>query len=234
MISKKLISNDFDKLFLDVEKETIEKEEKRYYLWVEWYSNWIDFFKWFDILTDFNQFDSILFNRLFELNKHLLWICKCVHSGTYHTAIRELRFIFESFVQAYYIDKEHPNSKLECKLEIIKEIDKLIGGTLINKTNLENKEKLRELYSKLSKYIHASYEEVQEMGNNHNKLISAYDKELFNKCYIFTNKVMDAIIFLLMSFEKRMIKKIKEDKLMMEFLKETNCELSLNLITLNY
>jgi len=179
---------------------------------------WIDLFEWFDISLNSNQFGLILFNRMIELQKHLLWICKCVHSGAYHTAIRELRFILESVVQAYYMDKGHPDSNLECKIEIIKEIERLVGGTLIDRTDLKNKDKLKKLYQKLCKYIHSSYEELQEIS--HSKITFTYDKELFDKCYTFTNKVMDAIIFVLISFEKGIVRKIQEDEFMMQFLKK--------------
>ncbi|MDD2679078.1 MAG: hypothetical protein PHS81_04310 [Candidatus Nanoarchaeia archaeon] len=233
-MTKKLIFDDFDKLFTDVEKETNRKEEEnRYYLWTEWYNNWIDLVKWLDELIKEQRYESLFFYRFLELNKQLLWIYKCVNSGAYHTAIRELRFVFESFIQAHYIDKEHPESEMECKLEIIK--DKLIfGSKLIDNTkNLENKNELKKLYSELSKYTHSSYEELKipiKEGKVDTSIIFTYDKELFDKCYIFTNKVMDTIIFVLMSFEKRMIKKIQEDELIKQFLKETNCELSLRLL----
>ncbi len=234
-MTKKLIFDDFDKFFINVEKETNQKEEKnRYYLWTEWYSNWIDLFKWLDELTKERRYKSLFLYRFLELNRQLLWICKCVHSGAYPTAIRELRFVFESLTQAYYIDKEHPESKMECKLEIIKEIDKFIfGSKLINSTDLENKNKLKKLYSELSKYIHSSYESLKspiKEGKVDTSIIFTYNKELFGECYIFTNRVMDMVMFILMSFEKRMIKKIQKDKLMVEFLKKTDCELSLNLL----
>ena len=38
---------------------------------------------------------------------------------------------------------------------------------------------------------------------------------------------MDAILFILISFEKTMIERIHADKLMIDFLQETHCELSL-------
>lgn len=233
-MTEKLISDVLDEFFLDVEKETKQKEEgSRYYLWTEWHSNWIDLFKWLDELTVEQRYKSLFLDRFLGLNKHLLWICKCVRSGAYQTAIRELRFIFESFIQAYYLDMKHPDSKIECKLEIIKEIDRLLGSKLINTTDLEKKKKLTKLYSELSKFTHSSYEalipHIKE-GKVDPAYIFTYDKELFDKCYIFTNKVMDATIFILMSFEKGMVRKIQEDELMMGFLKETNCELSLNLL----
>lgn len=235
MMTEKLIFDDFDKLFINVERETKQKEEKnRYYLWTEWYSNWIDLFKWLDELIKEQRHKSLFLYRFLELNKQLLWICKCVHSGAYPTAIRELRFVFESLIQAYYIDKEHPESEIECKLEIIKEIDKLIfGSKLIDSTELENKKKLKKLYSELSKYIHSSYEGLRppiKEGKFVTSIIFTYDKGLFDKCYIFTNKVIDGILFVLMSFENRIIGKIQGDELMMQFLKKANCELSLKLL----
>lgn len=238
-MTEKLIFNDLDKLFVDVERETRQKEEKnRYYLWTEWYSDWVDLFKWLDGLIKEQRHISLFLYRFLELNRQLLWICKCVHSGTYHTAIRELRFVFESFIQAYCIDKEYPESEMGYKLEIIKKFDKppyeLSGSKLINRTNLENKDELKKLYSELSDYTHSSYESLKspiKEGKVDASIIFTYDKELFDKCYIFTNKVMDAIIFVLISFEKRMIGKIQEDELMMQFLEETNCKLSLNLLS---
>ena len=157
-------------------------------------------------------------------------INKCVRSGAYHTAIRELRFVFESFIHAYYIDKEHPDSKMVCKLEIIKEIEKMLfGSKLIEKTDLKSKEKLKSLYSRLSKCIHSSYEELSA-GKSDQPFLSAYDKELFDKCYIFKNEVMDAIIFILISFDNEIIDKIQRNKRTMDFLNESNCELCLSLL----
>ncbi len=35
-----------------------------------------------------------------------------------------------------------------------------------------------------------------------------YDKDLFNTCHVFTCRVLDALVFVLMSYEKRMIDQI--------------------------
>jgi hypothetical protein len=234
-MTEKLIFEEFDKYFTAVEEETKEKEKQiRYQLWIDWYSNWIDLYRWLDGLVGEKKFESLLVFRSFEFLKQMLWVCKCVHSGAYHTAIRELRFIFESFVQAYYVDKEHPDSEMVCKLEIIKEMDKLIfGSKLIERTDLHNKKKLIDLYSELSKYVHSSYEQMKpplKEGKIEPHILFTYDEELFNKCHTFTNKVMDALTFVLMSFENEMIVKIQKDKILMQILKENNCKLSLNLL----
>ena len=52
----------------------------------------------------------------------------------------------------------------------------------------------------------------------------------FEKDIVFPIKVMDVILFVLMSFEIRIIERIQGDELMMEFLKKASCELSLMLL----
>lgn len=232
MIKKPIF--DSNKLFSEVEDETKRKEEeKRFYLWLEWYSNFIDITTWLDNVIKEKREKSLFFYRLVELNKQLIWINKSVYSGAYYSAIRELRFIFESFIQAYYIDKEHPDSEMECKLEIIKEIEKLVGSRLIDKIDIGNKSKLKKLYSKLCQYIHPSYEGLRlpvKEGNIVESILFKYNQELFDNCYLLTNEVIDVIILLLMLYRGKIIEKIQIDNYMMEFLKKSNCELSLNLL----
>ena len=132
------------------------------------------------------------------------------------------------------MDKKHFDTEIGGKLEIIREIEKsLYGSRLIDRTGLENKNKLKERYSELSKYTHSSYEELKrpiKEGKADSRIVFTYDRELFEKCYSFTNKVLDSILFILMSFEESITKKITEDELLTSFLKETNCELSLDLL----
>lgn len=259
-MTKKLISKTFDKCFLDVEKETIQKETNRYYLWIEWYDTWVSLFKKWSLknieekrllcemckcaqskcktstcVKDIQEQKRtfLLLYRFLGLKKHLIWICKCVHSGAYHTALRELRFVFESFLQAYYVDKEHPDSSIMCKLEIVKEIDKLIGNKLIDNTDLQNKEKLKKRYSDLCAFVHSSYQELESPINKGKigpTITFIYDEELFDKCYVFTNGIMDAVIFVLLSSEAGIITNIQKDEQVMNFLKKNKCELSSNLL----
>ncbi len=231
----KLSSEIYDKHLVEAEKETREKEGQiRYQLWIDWCSNWFELLKWLYQFLEEGRSKSLLLPRSFELLDQILWLDKCVHSAVYHTAIRELRFIFESFIQAYYLDKEHPDCEIECKLEIIKEIEKSIfGRKLIEGTDLHNKKELAQLYSDLSKYVHSTYIEMERAL--YQKSVKPYfhfiyDKDLFNTCHVFTCRVLDALVFVLMSYEKRMIDRIEGDKLWLQLLKETNGKLSLNLL----
>jgi len=102
--------------------------------------------------------NSIFFIRLFGMFKHLYWLQFCAWSGAYHALMRELRFTLESCIQAYYIEKEHPDAKLDCKFEILKEIknQRLIGAKLIGTTDLKHKNEIKNIYSSLSKYVHST------------------------------------------------------------------------------
>jgi hypothetical protein len=84
----------------------------------------------------------------------------CGLSGSYHSAIRELRYALDSISQAYYLDFEHPYADIACKLEIIKKIDKeLFGSRFIDRLELQGKREMKQLYSELSKYMHSTYKE---------------------------------------------------------------------------
>jgi len=221
-MSKELVSDYLNKFFMNVEKKTKEKEGKdRYFLWTEWYNSWIDLSKWLNGLPK----DSLLVNRFLELNKNLLWINNSVLLGAYHQAIRELRFILEFIVQSYYIDEEHINTDINCKIEIIKEVEKRRFSDLISDIGLKNKGELKGLYKKLCKFVHPSYREINTDAGS--RIAFWYDKELFDECYTLTNKIMDNTIFILIQFNKEITENIKKDNILMEFLKKRNCNLSL-------
>lgn len=211
-----------------------EIPEVEYSTWVEHFNNWIDLYKPFmSSLSEFDKDNSLLFLRFFELQKHLFLLHFSVLSGAYHQSIRELRHILESAIQAYYIDREHPEALMECKLEIIKEIDKWVGGRLIDRTDLEHKKELKALYSDLSKYVHSSYEELRptiEKGEIDYRVTFAFNKELFYKCMEFTNRALDVFFFVMLSLYPQIIPRIREEQLLLRSLIENKCELSVKFI----
>lgn len=210
------------KILAEVRKETKEKQKEKIFILSEHYSNWIDIWKYFHgCIGKENFFNSCLEFRLTQLNKELLWFWLESTSGVYDNAVRDLRYILESFLQAYYTDKEHPNANMECKLEILKEIDRLFGERLIDNLDLSKKYKkqIKILYSDLCKYTHPSYKEWKKIikeGKVSPKITFVYDKELFEECIGFTDRVIDVIVFLLINFCNKMVKEIKKDEIFLE------------------
>jgi hypothetical protein len=214
-----------------IHKETEDAiPEEDYFTWVEHYNNWIDLSGHFtSSVLGFDKSNGLTFFRFFELPEQLFRLHFSVLSGNYHQSIRELRYILESALQAYYIDREHPEATMGCKLEIIKEIDKLIGARLIDRTDLEHKKELKELYSDLSKYVHSSYEELRQAIENY-RFTLAFNKELFYKCMEFTNRVMDIFFFMMLSLYPEVIPTIKEHQQLLRSLDENKCILSVKFI----
>ena len=223
------------KMARKIRKETEEEiPEEDYSTWVEHHNNWIDLSGPFmSSLSESDKYNSLLLLRFVELTKQLFWLHFSVLSGNYHQSIRELRYILESALQAYYIDREHPEATMGCKLEIIKEIDKLIGGRLIDRTDLEHKKELKALYSGLSKYVHSSYEELRptiEKGEVDYRVTFAFNKNLFYKCMELTNRVMDIFFFVMLSLYPKIIPTIRENQLLLRSLNENKCALSIKFI----
>lgn len=218
-------------IFENAEKETFEKG-KDCFLCTEWYNNWIDIIRpILQVLFEEEKKKSLLIMRLFQFQKDLLWINKSIFSGAYHTAIRELRYIFEYILQAYYIDMNHSDSNIECKLEIMKEMKLLHGNRLIEELKIENEDMLKKLYSNLSVFVHPSYKELST-GEFGSRIAFGFDEELYNVCRELTNRTIDAIFYITL-FKFSIIKeKIKENNLLTDSFKKFDCKLTLKLLNI--
>lgn len=146
--------------------------------------------------------NSLTFYRLISFYREFKWLRKCIAENAYHLAIRELRFILDSMVQAYYVDKRHQAADITCKLEIIKEVEGLYGTKMIDETDLTHKTQLEKLYRGLCSYVHSSYEELISSGpvtTETTRLDFKPDLALSQLCKDFVNRTMDAVFFISLS-----------------------------------
>ena len=209
--------------------ETFSKE--KCYTCVNHHEIWIELGKYIDWSIP-EKFDSLLYFRYFELQKQLNLLHFNILSGSYHQSIRELRYILESVIQSYYIDKNHPNVRVTCKLEVLKEIDKFVGSRLIEKTDLKYKNELKELYSDLSKHVHSSYEKMNFALNDeieHN-MTFMFNERLFNICKKSIDMTMDAFFFIMIYYNTDVIQKIIDNKELLNDLSKNNYILTLKFI----
>ncbi len=147
---------------------------------------------------------SLTFFRAISLYRELQWIADCISQNAYHQSIREMRFVLDSMVQAYYIDERHRDSQMPCKLEIVKEIEEWgFGRRLIDKTNLCHKSDLKNLYGELSAYSHSTCKELVSSRSRKAKEIASLtfeeDIEMKNLCIEFLNRMLDAVLFVTLS-----------------------------------
>ena len=218
----------------EVGKETRAKVGKSIYTWSDHYSNWINIIE--SILRSTSkeeQLNSMVVPRLIELNNQLFWILtNVIYNAAYHQVIRELRFILDSMMQAFYLDMQHPEADIYCKLEIVKEIEKEAFGTrLIERLPLQHKDGIKQLYSLLSKYSHSSYEELESLiltGKVWVRVTPTFDGELFAQCQNLTHKVMDVVYFVVLNRFPQLCPVIKQNRVVMEILEKFGADLTLD------
>lgn len=219
----------------EVETETRKESGDDWSLWIDHYNTWMDVNdSVLNVISEYEQGNSMLVFRLLELQKTLLWLQICASYGAYHQLIRELRFILDSFAQAHYLDKNFQENAILEKLDIVeKEELELFGRKLISKLDLNQQDELKRIYGVLSKYEHSTYEEMKsaiQEGNVDVRILFTFDKDLFHKCKDFTNEVMDATFYLVLDNFPQAVSKLKSDKMTIYWLKELDSKLTLQLI----
>ncbi len=165
--------------------------------------------------------DLLIAIRFVESFKIFNWIKTSLICGSYSSVFRDLRFLIDSIIQAYYIDLNHFNVELNSKLEILKalsEYSRFYGSELINKIKgLSKKQELRDLFSELSNYVHASYEECIPFIDPTSKTdvidslkFNIYNEALLKKCVAKCIEVSKWLIILNEDFEIKFLEKLNK------------------------
>lgn len=161
-----------------------------------------------------NKRNFMLAIRLVECFRILEWIKVCLYCGSYHAVYKELRYLIDSMIQAYYIDTNLPSASLKTKFEAFKLFEKakrfdFIGQNLINKLeNIPNQDKLREIYKELSNYVHPSYkqsldfmEKASEKEPWDRMKENIFNEELLKKCVLKSKEVIKCFLDIDKKFE---------------------------------
>jgi hypothetical protein len=222
-----------DKTYKQTKKAATRQEV---YTWIDHFNNWLGIVSPLSKhLAEFDSLNSMVFFRAHEIMKNLGWMHACMLFGAYHSVIRELRYVLESMVQAYYLDYEHPNADMGCKLEIIKEIDKERFSNLVDVIEIPEKQKIKVLYSDLSRYAHSSYEEIgPALEGDFISLLSrvsfGFEKTMFKRCVEMTNRVMDVVYRVMFQRFPQAIRQIEDPELTMKSFREHECEMALHYV----
>lgn len=142
--------------------------------------------------------------RYTECFQTYYWIEWLVLRGGYYQALRELRSILESVIQAYCIDKEYQDIGIHEKLDALKEMIRAkqgYGGRLIKRASPPEQKDIMKLYQKLSSFVHSSVDYFHRLlgtqdsdGKIVELTIPKFDAELFEKCCDLSKQVMEHII----------------------------------------
>lgn len=195
----------------------------------------------------------MVFIRLLEIERLLLEYRILDRACSYYSICRQLRFMMESIVQAYYVDMEYPKLDLQGKIRILKRMKKAknaIGGSLFREMDLNKRIKIeshdgkeidltrliKTLYRELSDTVHPDYKDYvpfSENGEEHyfdwiSRCILVPNPKLSGYSLEKLNQVMD-IVYLLVFDNFRVFAFVIFGQIE-EVLSKTNCLLSLRYI----
>jgi hypothetical protein len=155
-----------------------------------------------------------------------------IQHGFYRESLLELRYSFESMIQAYYLDRRHPDVGTDVKMEILKEVKErreYQGKSLINALkDLPFKQQLLDLYSDLSSNLHPRHVENTFESRFKESIV---DCERFSMTTNLMCRVFDATLFILMNACPNIKRDILDSDKAQSCLKNMNALLSLKYIT---
>jgi hypothetical protein len=143
---------------------------------------------------------SLVFRRLHGWQRTVHWSILAGYSGVYEAVARELRFMIEDITQAIYIDQIMGDSEIMAKVRALSILDDGHLGfqKLVKRISILDylKNRLKELYNEMNKYVHPSFERIQQ-GLMELKIGFNYDLskfEIAKKMHIETYDVIIALI----------------------------------------
>jgi hypothetical protein len=157
--------------------------------------------------------------RLVETFRIFNWIKVCLACGSYQSVFRELRFMLDGVAQACYIDLNHFEASLACKLEVYRalgDIGGFIGSALFDRIKgFKKRQTLQKLYNDLSRFVHPSIEESQRriearQGESVNSLkFSRFDKDILDSAIEKCKEVGHMLVAIDDYFVRESLSKIK-------------------------
>jgi hypothetical protein len=158
--------------------------------------------------------------RLVEAFRIFNWIKICLACGSYQSVFRELRFMLDGVAQACYIDLNHFDASLVCKLEVYKALGEMggfIGSGLFDRIKgFKKKQILKDIYTELSRFVHPSIEESRRWieSTPPKELVDSlkfnrFDRELLDQAIEKCKEVGRLLILIDDHFVKEFLSKIQ-------------------------
>lgn len=198
--------SEFIKKMEEIRQKTIQEQGESTRTWEKLRDEWIAHYESIPMELIRQRENLLMAVRFTEAFQGLLWVQFLCSLGGYFPALRELRNMLESTVQAYYVDSEYLELDVGGKLAVLKEMTKCrnhYGGRLVEKAQPPHKGEIKVLYGVLSEYAHPSYDSIYEILSSHDSddrivelMQPGYDSDLFAKCKDLTEKVIRIIISL--------------------------------------
>lgn len=141
--------------------------------------------------------NTAVYSRYVELQAAMWWAANGIFSGVYDSAVRDMRYVLESMIEACYIDKSYIGKPFNDRLVALRK-NKLIGGGLIRRCGLpeEIEKSAIELYGQLSGFVHPGEGALKPSGH-FTDLSRFFRNNLYSECAVYYDRVQDLILALL-------------------------------------
>jgi hypothetical protein len=166
--------------------------------------------------NDKEKRSSVMNIRMLELLRLLIEYRILERACAYYSICRQLRFMLESMLQAYYVDAEYSELDLQGKISVLKQMKKdrrAIGSPLLDMIGIDKRIEMKErvnirgrienLYKELSDSVHPDYSDFLPFltdSGDHLEWISRFmlvpNPKLSDYCSEKLNQVMDMIYLL--------------------------------------
>ena len=163
-------------------------------------------------------FNSLAFTCLLELVRisgHIIFLS---YNGLYRNAFDNIRYVLESIVQTLYIDHRHPQTPLQTKIEILKEVEdkrEYHAVRLIDELKIDHKESLKSEYKKLSQIIHPSHKQIvttlSDLQREDQGAPTRVDCEEIARIYDSMVRMYDIFFFLFITFFPEVKNELKKN-----------------------
>lgn len=147
--------------------------------------------------------NSLLYFRFLQATIDFLDLPILLVAGSYKSVIQIVRYHFESLVQAFYLDRKHPNLNLDNKISILTEIfDKqdYFVSRLIERVKVGAKGSLKTFYKELNQIVHPSYTDFPNVDDMLKKITRSESRvrpEEFDETLEILTKMYDVSLYLI-------------------------------------
>jgi len=180
-------------------------------------NNWIDIIGWISASYEkCEQMDIVnfQFSRVF---KEIYWLQYLFLAGNYPAMYRNLRFLWEMMAQAYYVDSQYPNIRLDEQfaearlIEDHKQSWNIIQPALcrvLKKSGNKVESQFKPLWSELNRHVHPSVKQLDMIAEeDFSSLVTDSFHEALAKEVL---KVTDSVLDLVYAIVLRKFNRVSE------------------------
>ena len=172
------------------------------------------------------QFDSLIFWNYLNFVRNCGYTLFLTYNSLYRNAFDSIRHILESIVQASYLDSRHPSATMEVKVQILSEVQdkhEYHVQSLIQKLDISDKKRIKDIYRSLSKRIHPTTRTVKSIFEDYltkDELPTVINCREVLDIAFYLRDVIDVVFFLYISHFPERKEQLKKDVKLAEYVRK--------------